>query len=650
MANVSTNEPQKEPSANTHSKTRELTGYSELITSVFAIGMSVFHLYTAFFGIFQSVAQRSAHLGFALVLTFLVIKPNKKSGNHISWYDYLLVILSFLSVGYIVVNAGSIAQRMVYVEPLSIVDLIVGGLATLLLIEATRRTIGMALTIIIVVFVIYAFTGNYFPEPFYHKGFSYAWVTEHLFYTTNGVFGIPLGVSATFIFMFILFGKFLERSGAGQFFIDISVATMGKYRGGPAKTAIVASSILGTISGSAVANTVTTGSFTIPLMKKIGYRKEFAGAVESVSSSGGQIVPPIMGASAFIIASYLGVPYGDVAVAAIIPALLFYLCLMFQVDFRAMRRGLKGVPPSELPNAKDVLKKGFLFLAPLLLIIFLLFIGYSPMKAGLYAIALVTIIAALKKATRMGFRNIINVLDVGARAAVETAIACGAAGIIIGIISLTGIGLKFSSIIISLSGGHLILALFFTMVSSIILGMGLPTVAAYIVQVALTVPALVELGVMPLAAHMFIFYFAIVSAITPPVALAAFAGAGIAGSDPMRTGVIALRLGIGAFIVPYIFVYGPSLLLQGNIPDIIITVLTAVIGIYGIASGAEGWLKSEMKWWERLIILASSLILIIPDLYTDIIGLVGIVGIFILHRAMNSPNNPEIQTNVQRGG
>ncbi len=650
MAGVSTNEPQKEPSANTHSKTRELTGYSELITSVFAIGMSTFHLYTAFFGIFQSVAQRSAHLGFALVLTFLVIKPNKKSGNQISWYDYLLLILSFFSVGYIVVNAESIAQRMVYVEPLSNVDLIVGGLATLLLIEATRRTIGMALTIIIVTFVIYAFTGNYFPEPFYHKGFSYAWITEHLFFTTNGVFGIPLGVSATFIFMFILFGKFLEKSGAGQFFIDISVATMGKYRGGPAKTAIVASSILGTISGSAVANTVTTGSFTIPLMKKIGYRKEFAGAVESVSSSGGQIVPPIMGASAFIIASYLGVPYGDVAVAAIIPALLFYLCLMFQVDFRAMRRGLKGVPPSELPNAKDVLKKGFLFLAPLLLIIYLLFIGYSPMKAGLYAIALVTIIAALKKATRMGVRNIINVLDVGARAAVETAIACGAAGIIIGIISLTGIGLKFSSIIISLSGGHLILALFFTMISSIILGMGLPTVAAYIVQVALTVPALIELGVMPLAAHMFIFYFAIVSAITPPVALAAFAGAGIAGSDPMRTGLIALRLGIGAFIVPYMFVYGPSLLLQGNITDIIITVLSAVIGIYGIASGAEGWLKSEMKWWERFIILASSIILIIPDLYTDIIGLVGIVGIFIVHRAINSPTNSEIQTNVQRGG
>ncbi|SEA80435.1 TRAP transporter, 4TM/12TM fusion protein [Thalassobacillus cyri] len=632
------------------SKTRNITGIAGLITSLFGVGMSAFHLYTAFFGIFQSVLQRSAHLGFALVLTFLVIKPSKKMKKEkIGWYDYCLVLLSLTSLGYIVYNAEAISQRMVYIDPLSSMDLIIGGIATLLLVEATRRSIGWALTIILALFIGYAFAGPYLPGPLYHQGFSYAWVTEHLFYTTNGVFGIPLGVSATFIFMFILFGKFLEKSGAGQFFIDLAISTMGKYRGGPAKTAIAASSILGTISGSAVANTVTTGSFTIPLMKKIGYKKEFAGAVESVASSGGQIVPPIMGASAFIIASYLGVPYATVAVAAIIPALLFYLCLIFQVNFRASRRGLRGMSPNQLPNIKDVMKSGFLFLTPLLLIIYLLFIGYSPMRAGLFAIVLVILVAAVKSTTRLDFKGLINILDTGARASIETAIACGAAGIITGVVSLTGIGMQFSSIIISLSGGYLFLALFFTMISSIILGMGLPTVAAYIVQVALTVPALVELGVSPLAAHMFIFYFAIVSAITPPVALAAFAGAGIAGSDPMRTGVLALRLGIGAFIVPYMFVYGPSLLMQGGVIETIITVVTAGVGIYGIAAGAEGWLKVEMKWWERLIILAASLVLIIPGLYTDIVGLAGVFAIIFIHRAnaRNLTSRTTAETNIQ---
>jgi TRAP transporter 4TM/12TM fusion protein len=611
---------------------KDVKGIAGLIITIFAIGMSLFHLYTAIFGIFVSVTQRSAHLGFALVLTFLVVKPFKTSkNNEIPWHDYVLMLLSLISVGYIVYNGEEISQRMVYIDPLTTIDLIVGGIAVLLLVEATRRTIGNALTIILVIFLLYAFTGQYLPGTLHHQGFDYLWVIEHLFFTTNGVFGIPLGVSATFIFMFILFGKFLEKSGAGQFFIDLAVASMGKYRGGPAKTAIFASTILGTISGSAVANTVTTGSFTIPLMKKTGYRKEFAGAVEAVASSGGQIVPPIMGASAFIIASYLGVPYMEVALAAIIPALLYYLCLVFQVDFRAMRRGLKGLPVSELPKTREVLKQGYLFFLPLLLIIYLLVTGSSPMKAGLYAIILVVIVAMIKATTRLNVLTIKQILEGGAKGAIETAIACGAAGIIIGIISLTGIGLKFSSLIISLSGGSLLLALIFTMISSIILGMGLPTVAAYIVQVALTVPALIDLGVVPIAAHMFIFYFAIISAITPPVALAAFAGAGIAGSDPMRTGLIALRLGIGAFIVPYMFVYGPSLLMQGTVVEILLSSVSAIIGIYGIASGAEGWLKHELLWWERILITAFSLALVVPGLWSDLIGICGIIVVITLH-------------------
>lgn len=613
-------------------KARNLKGIPAAITSTIAIAMSIFHLYTAIFGIFESILQRSAHAGFAIALAFLVIKPGKKANTKsVGWYDYIFVLLTLFSFGYIVYNAGDIASRMPYIDKLTTMDIIVGTVAMILLVEATRRTVGWALTIILLVLFSYTLWGENLPGLLAHRKFTFDWVVEQLFFTSNGVFSTPLGVSATFIFIFILFGKFLEVSGAGQFFIDIATAAMGKYRGGPAKTAIVASSILGTISGSAVANTVTTGAFTIPLMKRTGYRGEFAAATEAVASSGGQIMPPIMGASAFIIASYLGMEYIEVAYAAIIPALMYYLCLYFQVDFRAMRNGLKGVPKSELPHLPTVLKNGFLFFTPLVLIIILLVSGYSPMRAGLFAIVSVIAIAMIKAATRINFKTLLKALDLGARSALETAVACAAAGMVIGLISLTGLGLNFSSMILKLAGGSLFATLFLTMIGSIILGMGLPTVAAYIVQVALTVPALIELGVAPLAAHMFVFYFAIVSAITPPVALAAFAGAGIAGSDPMRTGMIAIRLGIAAFIVPYMFIYGPSILLMGTVSEIILTCVTAIIGIYGVSAAAEGWLMRRMTWWERIIILASSLSLIKPGLMTDTIGLVGVAFIVLLH-------------------
>uniref|UniRef100_UPI000740495D TRAP transporter permease n=1 Tax=Shouchella shacheensis TaxID=1649580 RepID=UPI000740495D len=446
------------------------------------------------------------------------------------------------------------------------------------------------------------------------------------------------GVSATFIFLFILFGKFLEVSGAGQFFINLAVAAMGKYRGGPAKTAIVGSSILGTISGSAVANTVTTGAFTIPLMKRTGYKNHFSGAVEAVASTGGQIVPPIMGAAAFIIASYLGMPYIDVVVAAIIPAVLYYLCLYVQVDLRAKRNHLHGLPKSELPVLWTVLKNGFLFFIPLFIIIFMLVSGFSPMRAGLFAIVAVIVVAMVKASTRLSPKQLIKALDLGARASLETAVACAAAGVIIGIISLSGIGLTFSSMIIQFAGGSLLLTLFLTMVTSIVLGMGLPTVAAYIVQVPLTIPALIELGVAPLAAHLFIFYFAIISAITPPVALAAFAAAGIAGSEPMKTGLTALRLGIAAFIVPYMFVYGPSLLLIGQPGDIVTSVATALVGILGVAAAAEGWVFRHALWYERVLLFAGSILLIQPGVWLDVLG-VAMLVIALLLQKFTFPNN-----------
>ncbi|HLR23396.1 MAG TPA: TRAP transporter permease [Pseudogracilibacillus sp.] len=612
---------------------RNLKGVVSIVISILAISMSLFHLYTALFGVFESILQRSAHLGFALILVYAIYKPYKKAkGEKVPIYDWILMIVSAATYVYFVINAQDISSRMTYIEDLTGLQMAIGVIGTLVLIEATRRVVGNALVVIIVIFVAYGLWGQYLPSLIAHKGFDLMWIIDHLFYTTSGVFSTALGVSSTYIFIFILFGKFLEVSGSGKFFIDLSVAGMGKYRGGPAKTAIIASAIMGTISGSAVANTVTTGAFTIPLMKKTGYKSYFSGAVESVASTGGQITPPIMGASAFIIASYLGVPYIEIAYAAVIPALLFYISLFVQVDLRAKRTGLVGLNANELPKAWDVFKKGFIFFVPLVVIIIMLVNGTSPMKAGLYAIGATILVALINRIAKLGFGTIVKALDLGARASLETAIACAAAGLIIGVIGFTGIGLQFSSLIIKMSGGVLIIALVFTMITSIILGMGLPTVAAYIVQVPLTIPALIDLGVDPLAAHLFVFYFAAVSAITPPVALAAFAAAGIAGSEPMKTGMTAVRLGIAAFIVPYIFVYGESLLLIGSVPEIILTVITAMIGIAGVAGAAEGWVLRHTFWYERVLIVIGSLLMIAPGLLTDAIGLIILVGIYIIQR------------------
>lgn len=627
LENMQNNEHEEEI---LNTKFRKLTGVFSIIISVVAIGMSLFHLYTAFFGVFESIIQRGTHLGFALLLSFAIYKPSKKlDQTKVPWYDVIAMILVVISFSYFSFNGTDISARLSYVMPLTTWEVIIGMLSLLLILEGTRRVVGNALVIIMIVFLIYGFFGHMLPGALSHREFNTMWIMDHLFYTTTGVFSTPLGVSATFIFLFILFGKFLEVSGAGQFFINLSVAAMGKYRGGPAKTAIVGSSILGTISGSAVANTVTTGSFTIPLMKKTGYKKEFAGAVEAVSSTGGQIVPPIMGAAAFIIASYLGIPYIEIVYAAIIPALLYYISLYVQVDLRAKRNNLKGMDKKDLPSLWGVIKMGFLFFVPLFVIIYMLVAGFSPMRAGLFAIIATVVVAMVKGATRLSFKQIVKALDLGARASLETAVACAAAGVIIGIIGLTGIGLKFSGIIIDIAGGSLIITLILTMIVSIILGMGLPTVAAYIVQVPLTIPALITLGVEPVAAHMFIFYFAIISNITPPVALAAFAAAGIAGSDPMKTGLVAMRLGVAAFIVPFMFVYGPQLLLIGTLPEVTLGVVTAIIGIIGIAAAAEGWIMKQVTIIERLLLVIGSLCMVHPNIYTDIVGIVLLVAVYL---------------------
>ncbi|QQK77759.1 TRAP transporter permease [Salicibibacter cibarius] len=621
-------------------KHRDLIGISAKVVSIIAIAMSLFHIYTALFGVFESIAQRSAHLAFALLLAFAIYRPLKRQEQHrIPWYDLAAMILIVIVYQHFVFNAVDIASRINYVVPLSTMELSFAIIAGLLLIEATRRVVGMAFTIIVIVFLLYGFFGDVLPGALGHSGFELTWIMDHLYYTTMGIFSEPLGVSSTFIILFILFGKFLEVSGAGQFFINLAVSVMGKYRGGPAKTAIAGSAVMGSISGSAVANTVTTGAFTIPLMKNTGVSPRYAGAVEAVSSSGGQIMPPIMGAGAFIIASYLGIPYIEVAIAAIVPALLYYICLYFQVDFRAKKDGHSGLEPSLIPPLGKVLKEGFHFAIPLLVIIGMLVAGYSPMRAGLFAIGSVIVVAAIKAATRLSVKTVFKALDSGARAALETALACASAGFIIGVIGLTDIGLQFSSMIIELAGGNLFITLIFTMIASIILGLGLPTVAAYIIQVPLTIPALIELGVEPISAHLFVFYFAILSAITPPVALAAFAASGLANSNPLQTGLTALRLGVAGFVVPFMFVYGPSLLLVGTPLEIAINVATAVIGVFALAAAAEGWWIRQTFWYERILLFITAILLVIPNFYVSLGGIALLVVAYLLQKMINKSGN-----------
>ena len=604
--------------------------YKSLV-SIIAWSMASFHLYTGIFGIFQSVFQRSTHICFAMVLVFLLtgIKGEKRAASP-PWYDWLLIGLTLSTVGYVVINAGDIASRYAYVTPLSSYEVIAGCVGTLLLLEAARRSMGLGLPLIAIAFLIYVFAGPYLPGILSHQGFPLMWAADHIFFTTEGIWGIPAGVSATFIVMFIIFAAFLEQSKGGDFFIDLSLGLFGKARGGPAKAAIFASGFMGMLSGSAVANVVTTGAFTIPLMQRLGYSARFSGAVESVASSGGQLMPPIMGAAAFIIAEFLGVPYIEVAAAAFIPAFLYYFSAFSMIHFESLRINLKGMEAEELPKVRKTLVYGFQFILPVAALVFLLVKGNSPMRAGLWAILITILVSYIRVETRMNPKRILSALESGAKGAVQVGIACATAGIIIGVLTLTGLGMRFNSIILLISQGSLILTLILTMFTSLLLGMGLPTVAAYIIQVSLTVPVLTQnFGVHPLAAHFFIFYFAIISAITPPVALAAYAAAGISGADPLKTAITSCRLGLAAFIVPYMFVYAPQLLLVGSTGDILLATGSSMIGVIALAGSVVGWLIKKAGWFERTLMMVAALNLIKPGLSTDLIGL-GVLAVVLV--------------------
>ncbi|MEW6333787.1 MAG: TRAP transporter permease [Thermodesulfobacteriota bacterium] len=581
---------------------------------VLAVGMSVYHLTVAYIGPPEAFFFRGTHRLLALVLTFLIHPRFGRPGAEApSLFDYLFAALSLVTIGYLWLNVDYLYDRFVFVDALRTADIVFGTLFILLVLEATRRVIGLALPITALVFVAYALL---------IARVRFESVIEINYLTSEGIFGIPLNVSATYVILFILFGALVERSGTGKLFMDFALSITGHAVGGPAKVAVITSGMFGTISGSAVANVMTTGTFTIPMMMRLGYRPAFAGAVEAVASTGGQILPPIMGAAAFVMAEFLGVSYIAVATYALLPALLYYVAVYAAVHFEAKRTGLVGLPRDELPRLGTVLKeRGHLFI-PLFVIIGVLIAGYSAPYAALLGISSVVPVAMLRKSTRpeITLKMLISALEAGALNTLSIAMACACAGIVIGAIAQTGLGLSFTGIVLTVAQEHLIPALVLTMIAGIILGMGLPTTPAYIIQVALLVPALIKLGIVPEAAHLFVFYFAILSAITPPVALAVYAATGISKSDLWETGWAAVKLGATGYIVPFMFVFSPSLLLIGSWPRVGLAIVTALLGVTCLAGSLHRYYLCHTVSWERVILFLAAFALIKPGWMTDIAG------------------------------
>ena len=601
--------------------TMQYTGLMAKFVSALAITFSIFQLYTATFGVLDAQLQRAVHLGFGLALVYLLYPSRKRwSRTKVHPLDVVLAILGAASPAYIVLEYQQLVLRS---GTVTTSDLAVGLIGILLVVEATRRVVGIPMVTVVLCFIAYAFAGPYMPGVLAHRGLTLNQLVGHLYFTTEGIFGIPLGVSSTFIFLFILFGAYLESTGLGKFFIDLANSIAGWASGGPAKVAVLSSGLMGTVSGSSVANVVGTGSLTIPMMKKLGYHKDFAGAVEAAASTGGQLMPPVMGAAAFLMAEFVGVPYIDIAKAAVVPALLYFTGVWLGVHFEAKRSNLKGLPREQLPKfGRLFIERGHLAL-PLVVIVYLLVSGYTPMRAALVAIVLSIVCSALRKSTRMKPIEIVRGLDKGARNVLSVLVACASAGIVIGVVTKTGVGLKLASGLLALSGGLLLPTLFFTMITAIVLGMGVPTTANYVITSTIAAPAIIQMGVPVLAAHMFVFYFGIIADVTPPVALAAFAGAGIAGGNALKTGINASKLAIAAFIIPYMFVLSPVILMvDATIGNVLLATVTAIIGMVALSSALIGYLVDNCRAYERIILIAGGLMMIKPGMLTDIAGFV----------------------------
>ncbi|KEJ93475.1 TRAP transporter permease [Synergistes jonesii] len=648
----------------TEARFRTLSGWQGKMIAVLAVAMSCFHFYTSGFGLLLAQKQGAVHLAFTLALVFLLYpassKQSKTSG--IPFYDFIFAAFGVASAMYLVVFFNDLVTRAGLPTR---ADLVMGFILIVTLLEATRRISNPILPGLAIVALLYCYFGRYMPAVIAHRGFNVARIVNHMYLGTEGIFGTPLEVSSTFVFMFILFGAVLEKTGLGKFIIDLSLSLAGWSTGGPAKVAVVSSGLMGTVSGSSVANVCTTGMFTIPLMKSVGYEPHFAGAVEAVASTGGQIMPPVMGAAAFIMAQILGIPYIEVAIAAVVPALLYYFAVMVQVHFEACRLGLKGIPWSQLPPIWPLLRsKGFL-LIPLIAIIYFLLAGYTPLKAAFNGILISFVLSWLNKETRLTPLRTFEAFQSGARGAIGVACACATVGMVVGMGTLTGLALRIAGAIVSLAkvtpesglavalssivsllpGATMaaeaaaaaltkVFTLFFTMIASLILGMGLPTTANFIVTSTMAAPALFLLGVPPMAAYMFVFYFGIAADLTPPVALAAYAGSGIAGSDPMKTGVTAFKLALAGFLVPYIYVYSPMLLFIDVVPiEMVQAIGTALIGVFLLAMFTIGFFKAHMAFYMRIIAFIGALGLMIPGTASDIFGLAVLALIFVVQTA-----------------
>lgn len=633
---------------------REHKCWRQYITVFISVIFVLFQLYATLSGAITAQVLRATHLAFVQLLAFLLFPPTKNSPrNTLPWYDIVLGLIGVACWLYIVVNFDSLVRRSGNNTPL---DVAVGIVGILVLFESCRRIVGFPIMIIAGSFIVFAFAGKYLPGFLHHRGYSLQRVVCHLFYNTEGIMGTPIGACSTFIFLFILFGALLEKTGIGHFFIDVCNALAGGASGGPAKVAVLSSALLGTVSGSSVSNTVGSGSFTIPMMKKLGYKGEFAGAVEAAASTGGQIMPPIMGAAAFLMAESLGLPYITIVKAAIVPAILYFTGIFITVHLEAKKLGLKGLPKDQLPRFMPLLlRKGYMIL-PLVVIIYFLCAGKTAVFAALMGIIACVLVGfgvsvsdlAHGRKPSFGGKDIVEIMCTAARNIISVAIACGMAGIIIGIVTLTGLGLRLGNGLVMLAHGKLLLTLVFTMVASIILGMGAPTTANYLITSTITAGAIISLGIEPLAAHMFAFYFGIIADVTPPVALAAIAGAAIAKAKPMKTALNATKLAIGAFIIPYMFVYNSKMLMiNASALSVVMIIITAILGMFGISVALEGYGFNNTGFFynsrkgkatiiafdavERLLFAIAGLLCVIPETKTDIIG-VSLLAVLIAYQ------------------
>ncbi|MBD1222418.1 TRAP transporter permease [Virgibacillus halodenitrificans] len=606
---------------------RSLTELRSQLFVCIAIILSLFQIWSVTWGKLNPMNQMAIHLSLILGLTFLIKRTAKSKAAVL--FDYVAVLLVLAAGVYYSLHAERIAVRIPIMEPLTSEDIFFGLVFVLFSLEAARRTIGLPIVIISLIGIGYARWGHFFEGMLGHRPFTTVEVLDDLAFSLNGLWGSPISVAASFVFMFILFGAFLNKAGAGEFFFQLSTAIAGRTKGGAAKVAVLASAFFGSISGSPTANVVTTGAFTIPVSKKTGYKPTFAAAVEAAASTGGSILPPIMGSSAFLMAAVTQLPYEAIVLAAIVPGILYYVSLLAMVHFEALRLDLPRASKDSIPKISAVLKDGWHYFVPLVVLITFLLAGASASRTGFYGIMSVILISFFRKNTRMGWKRITAAMIDGAKSAIPVTTACAAAGLVIAGIMSTGLGGKLTSIVLGLTEGMLLPTLLLIMVICIILGMGMPVAAAYILTAMLAAPALIELGVPIMAAHLFIVYFSIFSAITPPVAVAAFAAAGIADANPNRVGIEAVRLGLVGFIVPFLFVFEPSLLLNGSAGEILTSVLSALLGVVMLAAGLIGWLIRKASMLERLLLIAIGFFMMYPGVISDLVG-IGFIGVVVL--------------------